>query len=135
AGQLLTFSRREPGRAEVTDLNDVVRGLHGLLTRTIGQGIDLRADLEEGLPAVEADPGFLRQVVMNLAMNARDAMEGGGVLTFRTARPDPDEIATEDWGDHDGGGWVLLEVVDTGHGMDAKTRARIFEPFFTTKVE
>ena len=134
-GQLLTFSRREPGRIEATDLNAVVRGLHGLLTRTIGRGIALEADLDPTLPAVEADAGFLRQVIMNLAMNARDAMEGGGVLTFRTSRPGPGEIATEGLGAESGLEWVFLDVVDTGHGMDAETRARIFEPFFTTKLE
>lgn len=135
ASQLLTFSRREPGRIEATDLNTVVRGLHGLLTRTIGRGIALEADLEPTLPAVEADAGFLRQVIMNLAMNARDAMEGGGVLTFRTSRPEPGEIASDGLGVESDVPWVCLDVVDTGHGMDAETKARIFEPFFTTKLE
>src|SRR5690606_33601600 len=85
AGQLLTFSRREPTRLEAVDLNVIVRGLHGLLTRTIGRGITIEVDLDPRLPPVAADAGQLRQVVMNLAVNARDAMErGGGVLTFRT---------------------------------------------------
>lgn len=137
AAQLLTFSRRAPGRAEHVDVNAIIRGMSGLLARTLGDSIRVSHELDASTPKIEAEPGQLRQVLMNLAMNARDAMGTGGVLSFRTLRGAGSNL------DGDGGarvrsgreGWVVIEVQDDGVGMDAATRSRIFEPFFTTKGE
>src|SRR5690606_27395606 len=136
AQQLLTFSRRNVGQAERVDLNELIRGTSGLLARTIGSGTDVREDLDPSAPAVEADPGWMRQVLLNLAINARDAMGAGGVLTFRTGVLRGEELeATALQGLDAGAAWVFMDVEDNGHGMDEATRSRVFEPFFTTKEE
>jgi PAS domain S-box-containing protein len=125
--QLLTFTRKQPIQPVVVDPNEAVRAIDEMLRRMIGADIELRCELR-ALGRVKADPGALEQVLMNLAVNARDAMPGGGTLSLRTA-------------DLRGGGavpdgeWVQIEVADTGVGMDAATRARLFEPFFTTKEQ
>jgi two-component system, cell cycle sensor histidine kinase and response regulator CckA len=115
--QLLAFSRKQVLKQRVLDLNQVVRGLLPMLQRLIGEDIQLVTSLAPGLPAILADAGQLEQVIVNLAVNARDAMPGGGQLTLATRSDDG----------------VVLEVRDTGCGMDEDTRARLFEPFFTTK--
>jgi signal transduction histidine kinase len=116
--QLLSFSRaREPNTSDV-DLNAVVGEVEGLLRRLIRADVEVDVVLEDGLPTVRTDRGQLEQVLINLAVNARDAMPDGGRLTIGTGRHDGD---------------VLLRVRDTGIGMDELTRERIFEPFFTTK--
>ncbi len=120
--QLLTFSRRQPVEAEPLDLSRVVRGVEKMLRRVIGESIELLTRLEDGLPAVKADPGQIEQVLMNLLVNARDAMPHGGVVTVETR-----SLAGP------GDARVALEVRDTGTGMDEGTRAHLFEPFFTTK--
>jgi CheY-like chemotaxis protein len=107
----------------VIDLNAVVGQMERMLQRMIGEDVALEFRPAAGLDAVLADPGQIEQVIMNLAVNARDAMPTGGRLTIRTGV----EVGTE------GRRWVRLEVADTGSGMDARTRERIFEPFFTTK--
>jgi PAS domain S-box-containing protein len=117
--QLLTFSRRQVLQPRVVELNEIVRGAEPLLRRLIGEDVEIRTHLAAGPTAVHADPGQLEQVVINLAVNARDAMPGGGRLT----------IATESNGTEN----VALTVSDTGEGMDSTTRRHIFEPFFTTK--
>jgi CheY-like chemotaxis protein len=123
-GQLLAFSRHQALESKVLDLNPVVAGLEGLLRRLIGEDVDLRVRLGRDAGAVRADPAQLEQVVVNLAVNARDAMPRGGRL----------EIVTRAAPAAGGAGpRAVLEVTDTGVGMDAATRARIFEPFFTTK--
>ena len=122
--QLLAFSRRQVMRPEVVDLNEVVRGVEPMLRRLIGEDVILRTALRERLPSVLADPGQLEQALMNLVVNARDAMPGGGTLTIETGKGRPDRGTA---------GYVELRVRDTGHGMDEATRTRIFEPFFTTK--
>ena len=133
-GQLLAFSRKQALAPQVLDLNEVVNNTSAMLRRVIGEDIDLRTLLARDLGAVRADPGQLEQVMMNLAVNARDAMVGGGKLTIETANAELDETYTRD---HAGavppGPYVLLAMSDTGVGMDPETQARIFEPFFTTK--
>ena len=116
--QLLAFSRKQKLQPRVIDLNATVREFDGMLRRMIGQGVRVVLDLDPSLRAVEADPGQIGQVLMNLAVNGRDAMAGSGTLKI-TTRNDGDD--------------VLLEVADSGSGMDEETLTRIFEPFFTTK--
>jgi PAS domain S-box-containing protein len=120
--QLLAFGRKQQVRPQVVDLNRVVSDTVAMLRRVIREDVELILGLEPGLPSVEADPTQLRQVLLNLATNARDAMPSGGVLRIETGS----EI-------HSDGTWVGLSVKDDGSGMDEDTRARIFEPFFTTK--
>jgi PAS domain S-box-containing protein len=123
--QLLTFTRKQPLKPTIVDPNEAVRAVVDMLQRMIGADIELRTSLE-ARGCVQADAGALEQVMLNLAVNARDAMPQGGRLTLRTA--DVEEAPGVPRG-----GWVLLDVADTGVGMDAATRARVFEPFFTTK--
>jgi len=131
--QLLAFSRRQVLQPKLLNLNDVVTGLEGILQRLIGEHIELVTSLAPGPATVKADPGQLEQVVMNLALNARDAMPTGGRLTIETARatlgaPGPVSVEAVE-----AGSYVLLMVSDTGVGMDEAIRSHIFEPFFTTK--
>jgi signal transduction histidine kinase/ActR/RegA family two-component response regulator len=124
--QLLLFSRASAGTPDVVDLVDVVRGIAKLLRRVIGEDIDLETRIEAERLPVLANRSQLEQVILNLAVNARDAMPEGGALRLRLRSGEPPEAA--------GGGPVaLLELSDTGVGMDQATLARIFEPFFTTK--
>lgn len=133
--QLLSFSRRRTARARPLDLNAAVLETRGMLDHVLGAGGGVQCELEPELPLVQADPGQVSQVLMNLAANARDAMPDGGVLTIRTEsrvlRPDDARLD----GGMSPGPFVSLSVSDTGMGMDEATRARIFEPFFTTKSE
>jgi signal transduction histidine kinase/CheY-like chemotaxis protein len=131
--QLLAFSRRQVAVPQVVDLNDVVRGIDKMLRRIIGEDIELRTSLAPELSRVRVDPAHMDQVIMNLAVNSRDAMPQGGSLTLETANV---ELTQEYAGTHLGvvpGSYVMLAVSDTGCGMDAATQTRIFEPFFTTK--
>jgi two-component system, cell cycle sensor histidine kinase and response regulator CckA len=131
--QLLTFSRKQVLRLEVMDLNSMVKALEASLLRPIGEHIELVTTLAPALWAVQADPAQVEQLIMNLALNARDAMPTGGRLMVETANV---TLGAEMAGGPVGtspGDYVLLQVSDTGVGMDAATRARMFEPFFTTK--
>ncbi len=131
--QLLAFSRKQVLDPKVLNLNWIVSNLEVMLRRLIGEDIELVTALREGLGRIKADPGQVEQVILNLAVNARDAMPDGGRLTIETcdlqvrdAGASPAEIAPP-------GRYVMLQVSDTGCGMDEETRVRIFEPFFTTK--
>jgi two-component system, cell cycle sensor histidine kinase and response regulator CckA len=132
--QLLAFSRRQMLQPRVLDLNQLVTSLGGMLRRLIGEDIDLRLSLQPDLGRVISDPGQLEQVLMNLAVNARDAMPKGGTLTVETANLEFDEGYSSRHFAVKPGGYVLLAVSDTGAGMDEETKARLFEPFFTTKA-
>jgi two-component system cell cycle sensor histidine kinase/response regulator CckA len=130
--QLLAFSRRQVLHPQVVDVNGVVRGIEVILRRLIEEDIELAIDLEPALDHVEADPSQLEQVVMNLVVNARDAMPTGGRLAIETATVEIDAAQQLD-GQLEPGRYSVVAVSDTGAGMDAETQARIFEPFFTTK--
>jgi PAS domain S-box-containing protein len=131
--QLLSFSRRETAAPRRFDLNAVVVEMGSMLRRVIAEHITLVTELRPGLGLVLADPGQIEQVILNLVVNARDAMPKGGTVTMRTA--EVDVMARDLPADAEGapGRYIVLAVGDTGHGMDAATQARIFEPFFTTK--
>jgi PAS domain S-box-containing protein len=131
--QLLLFSRRSMMDVKMLDLNEVVANLLKMLGRLIGEHIGLRFDRWDGLSSVQADSGMLDQVLMNLAVNARDAMPKGGRLTITTSETEVDEERAKDNPDARAGRFVCLTVEDTGCGMDEATLGRIFEPFFTTK--
>jgi signal transduction histidine kinase/CheY-like chemotaxis protein len=130
--QLLAFGRKQVARPEVLDLNEVIEHLEGMIRPMLGARVELVTDLEPGLINVSADPGLLEEALLNLAINARDAMPEGGMLTIRTENV---EVASLSPGEvpMPAGRYALLSVSDTGHGMDEETRARAFEPFFTTK--
>jgi PAS domain S-box-containing protein len=131
--QLLAFSRKQIIQPSVLDLNAVVGGLLAMLRRLIGEDIELVTDSDPALGRVKADPGQIEQVIMNLVVNARDAMPRGGTLTIKTADVELDDEFTRSQPGAGIGPHVLLEVSDTGIGMDKDIKNRIFEPFFTTK--
>ncbi|MBI2678389.1 MAG: PAS domain S-box protein [Candidatus Koribacter versatilis] len=133
--QLLAFSRQQVLAPKTLNLNQVVQSMDALLRRLLGESIELSALLGEGVGQVRADPGQLEQVVMNLAINARDAMPRGGKLTLGTANAEIDELYAREHPTITPGRYVLLAVSDSGVGMDADTQAHIFEPFFTTKEQ
>jgi len=131
--QLLAFSRKQVLQPKVLDLNTVVAGAEKLLQRLIGEDIELLVVLNPALGRIEADAGQLEQIIMNLAVNSRDAMPPGGKLTIETSNVEVDEEYAAQHPSTRTGPHVMLSVTDTGCGMDAKTKAHIFEPFFTTK--
>jgi two-component system, cell cycle sensor histidine kinase and response regulator CckA len=131
--QLLLFSRGQLLQTRALSLNAVVSEMEPMLGRLIGEGIGLHTQLDPRLGQVMADQGHLEQVVMNLAVNARDAMPEGGRLTIATCNAELDEAYCRSRVGAQPGPYVVLEVTDTGMGMDATTQAHLFEPFFTTK--
>jgi signal transduction histidine kinase/ActR/RegA family two-component response regulator len=131
--QLLAFSRKQILEPQVLSLNRVVTDIESMLRRLLGEDIDIEVHLDAALGSVRADPGQLEQVIMNLAVNARDAMPQGGKLTVETANVELDEGYAERHVAVEPGRFVMLSVVDTGAGMDAETKAHIFDPFFTSK--
>lgn len=132
-GQLLAFTRSQPASPKVLKLNDAIQDLERMLSRLMGGHIELATSLEPHLPNIRMDPGHVEQLLINLAVNARDAMPDGGVLTISTEVV----LATDAIRRHrpyvTPGTYVSLAVADTGVGMDESVRARAFEPFFTTK--
>jgi PAS domain S-box-containing protein len=133
--QLLSFARRQMIQPVALDLNEVVQGSLELLRRLLGEDVEITAALEPELALVEADPGQIQQLLVNLTVNARDAMPEGGQLIIETAS----EIVTDDYlsgrPEVARGRWISLSVTDTGQGMTPEVQAHLFEPFFTTKPQ
>ncbi len=132
-GQLLAFSRKQVFQPEVLNLNEVVREINKMLRRLIGEDIDLQTNLSPTLGLVETDVGQIEQVIMNLAVNARDSMPGGGKLTIETANIELDEEYATHHVSVIPGSYVVLSISDNGIGMTPEVQAQIFDPFFTTK--
>ena len=133
--QLLAFSRKQILRPKVLDLNAVVTELEIMLRRLIGEDIAVQTRLSPSLGLVKADPGQIEQVIMNLAINARDAMPAGGVISIETANESLEGPELGEDPELHAGEYVTLAITDTGRGMDQETQARLFEPFFTTKAQ
>jgi CheY-like chemotaxis protein len=131
--QLLTFSRQQVVEPKIVDLNDILVNMDKMLQRIIGRDVEMLLLCGRSLGRVRADPGSIEQVIMNLAVNARDAMPTGGKLTMETANVMLNEQGASEHLGTSAGPYVMLAVTDTGVGMDRATQARIFEPFFTTK--
>lgn len=129
--QLLTFSRQQVTHRTPLSLNESVHGMEKMLQRLLGENVQLTSSLQANIPLVMADAGQIDQVILNLAVNARDAMPTGGTLEFRTSAVNLSHANSAL--DLPAGTYVLFQVIDTGCGMDEATQARVFEPFFTTK--
>lgn len=133
--QLLAFSRKQTLELKVTSVNDIVEGLHKMLSRLVRDDIDFVTQLSDDLWNVKVDEGQIEQVIVNLVVNAADAMPGGGRLTIATDNVEVDESHAESHPTFAPGPYVVLSVTDNGIGMDRQTLSRIYEPFFTTKGE
>jgi len=131
--QLLAFSRRQMLQPKILDLNELIVEMGRLLQRLLREDIEYKVQLAEPLGRVQADPGQMEQVLLNLIVNASDAMPRGGTLTIETENVTVDERYAQSRAPMAPGDYVMLAVSDTGYGMEASTKARIFEPFFTTK--
>ncbi|SOE10515.1 PAS domain S-box-containing protein [Hoeflea halophila] len=135
ASQLLAFSRRQPLEPKVINVGRFVNGMDDLLRRSIGETVDIAIVIAEGLWNISADPTQIENALLNLAINARDAMDGTGKLTIEASNARLDDTYTAGMDDVESGNYVLLAVSDTGTGMDEATLEQVFEPFFSTKPE
>lgn len=133
--QLLVFSRKETVQPAVVDLNELLEHIDGMLRQLIDANIKLTVTRGLQIGRIKADPGHLEQLLMNLVINARDAMPAGGILSIATTNVTSGQTSAADHPGIDGGDYVVLSVSDTGIGMSGETRARLFEPFFTTKPQ
>jgi len=133
--QLLAFSRKQMLQPVPLDLNSTARGIEKMLRRIVGEDIEFVQKLAPNLSLVHADPGQIEQVLMNLVVNARDAMPEGGTLTIETCNRELNEEHASEHVAVTPGPYVQIAVADTGHGIDETTKSRLFEPFFTTKVQ
>ncbi len=131
--QLLTFGRKQPLSISPINLNNVIRGFEKMLRRTIRENITIKTNLASTLPVIDGDQGQIEQIIINLAVNAQDAMPDGGALTIETGTIYLDEKFQEFGAEDKAGPHVMMAVSDTGQGIDKKLLSRIFEPFFTTK--
>ncbi len=132
--QLLAFSRNQVLQPKIVDLNGIVSNIETMLRRLIGENIDLKTGPGTGLYPVRVDPGQIEQVLMNLVVNARDAMPRGGKLIIETDNLDVDEITAQMNPDLQPGSYVMMSICDNGTGMDEETKLHLFEPFYTTKA-
>jgi two-component system, cell cycle sensor histidine kinase and response regulator CckA len=133
--QLLAFSRKQVMKPRIVDMNAIVEGMKGMLKPIIGDDIGMETDLDPGIGPVLADPGQIEQIIMNLAVNSRDAMPDGGLLTLSTRNLEADQAYVRDRPGVPPGAYVGLAVADTGTGMSEEAMSHLFEPFFTTKAE
>ncbi|MEX0879130.1 MAG: ATP-binding protein, partial [Thermoanaerobaculia bacterium] len=131
--QLLAFGRKQVFEPKLIDLNALIAESSRMLARLIGEHIRLVTELDPSLGSVRADPGQVEQVILNLVVNARDAMSSGGTLTIRTENADVDAASSRRHPGTAPGRYAVISVCDTGVGIEAETQKRIFEPFFTTK--
>ena len=131
--QLLAYGRKQVLQPKVIDLNQLVMNMEMMLKRLLREDIYLKTKLDSGLMPIKADPGQIEQVIMNLVVNARDAMPNGGKIIIETKNTFLDESYCEDYPEISPGTYVMLSINDSGCGMDEETRAKIFDPFFTTK--
>ncbi len=131
--QLLTFSRKQPVSNTRIDLNDTISDTEVLVHVLLGENIKMEFDLAPDLRLLLADRGQMTQIIMNLAMNARDAMSNRGTLTIKTENIDVGPDTTHSYPEVPHGAYACLQISDTGHGMSAEVRDKLFEPFFTTK--
>ncbi len=131
--QLLAFSRQQVLQPRVLQLNDIVVGMNNMIMRLLGEDIEVQLRLSEASPPIRADAGQLEQALLNLAVNARDAMPHGGLLTLATGPMTTDRVLASQHDQVPPGNYACLEVSDTGHGIDPSVMPRVFEPFFTTK--
>ena len=132
-GQLLAFSRKQIRQPEPLNLSQLVRNLEKMLTRLIGEDIEIICDLDENLWAIESDKSQIEQIILNLMINARQAMPNGGQITIKTENFVPEASMLKKYPEIQSGKYVRLSIEDTGIGMDEETQKHIFEPFFTTK--
>jgi PAS domain S-box-containing protein len=131
--QLLAYGRKQILRSETLNLNHVLSGMEGMLRHLVGSDVDVRVVTAAGLPAVKADAGQIEQVIMNVAINAREAMRHGGKLTLETSRTTLGEEYVHRYPELKAGNYVMLAISDTGEGMTEEVKSHLFEPFFTTK--
>ncbi len=133
--QLLAFSRRQILQPRIINLNDLIREMEKMFSRILGEDVMLKTELNPDIGKIEADPGQIEQVILNLMVNARDAMPGGGTILIETENAELDRAARRKHPEIIEGAYVRLSISDTGTGIDRETQAHIFEPFFTTKKE